>query len=249
MGNKNKKTHFGYEEVNEADKSKYVGEVFTSVAKNYDIMNDAMSFGMHRLWKKILVELAAVGEKDVILDIASGTGDIAKLISKEYPNTKIFMSDINYEMLDEGRNRAIDESFNSNCSFCQLSGESLPFKDSSFDLITVGFGLRNFTDKQKGLSEIKRCLSKNARLLVLEFSKPINPMFSRLYDWYSFNILPKLGSILANDSESYKYLAESIRMHPDQESLKKMILQSGFKECRFFNILNGVVAIHVAYND
>ncbi len=223
MGNKNKKTHFGYQEVNEADKSKYVGEVFTSVAKNYDIMNDAMSFGMHRLWKKILVELAAVA--------------------------KIFMSDINYEMLDEGRNRAIDESFNSNCSFCQLSGESLPFKDSSFDLITVGFGLRNFTDKQKGLSEMKRCLSKNARLLVLEFSKPINPMFSRLYDWYSFNILPKLGSILANDSESYKYLAESIRMHPDQESLKKMILQSGFKECRFFNILNGVVAIHIAYND
>ena len=122
MGNKNKKTHFGYQEVNEADKSKYVGEVFTSVAKNYDIMNDAMSFGMHRLWKKILVELAAVGEKDVILDIASGTGDIAKLISKEYPNTKIFMSDINYEMLDEGRNRAIDERFNSNSSFLKLSG-------------------------------------------------------------------------------------------------------------------------------
>ena len=199
----NKKTHFGFKEVQESEKSKFVGEVFTSVSENYDLMNDAMSFGMHRLWKKILVELAAVGEKDVILDIASGTGDIAKLISKEYPNTKIFMSDINYEMLDEGRNRAIDESFNSNCSFCQLSGESLPFKDSSFDLITVGFGLRNFTDKQKGLSEMKRCLSKNARLLVLEFSKPINPMFSRLYDWYSFNILPKLGSILANDSKSY----------------------------------------------
>ena len=245
----NKKTHFGYKEINIDEKAKQVGGVFTSVANSYDVMNDAMSFGMHRLWKKILVELAAVGEKDVILDIASGTGDIAKLISKEYPNTKIFMSDINYEMLDEGRNRAIDESFNSNCSFCQLSGESLPFKDSSFDLITVGFGLRNFTDKQKGLSEMKRCLSKNARLLVLEFSKPINPMFSKLYDWYSFNILPKLGSILANDSESYKYLAESIRMHPDQESLKKMILQSGFKECRFFNILNGVVAIHIAYND
>ena len=245
----NEKTHFGFKEVNVNEKAEHVGDVFHSVAEEYDLMNDAMSFGMHRLWKKILVELAAVGEKDVILDIASGTGDIAKLISKEYPNTKIFMSDINYEMLDEGRNRAIDESFNSNCSFCQLSGESLPFKDSSFDLITVGFGLRNFTDKQKGLSEMKRCLSKNARLLVLEFSKPINPMFSRLYDWYSFNILPKLGSILANDSESYKYLAESIRMHPDQESLKKMILQSGFKECRFFNILNGVVAIHIAYND
>ena len=143
----NEKTHFGFKEVDVNKKAEHVGDVFHSVAEEYDLMNDAMSFGMHRLWKKILVELAAVGEKDVILDIASGTGDIAKLISKEYPNTKIFMSDINYEMLDEGRNRAIDESFNSNCSFCQLSGESLPFKDSSFDLITVGFGLRNFTDK------------------------------------------------------------------------------------------------------
>ena len=249
MSDINKKTHFGYQEVNKIDKSKYVGEVFTSVAKNYDIMNDAMSFGMHRLWKKILVELAAIGEKDTILDIASGTGDISKLISKEYPKTKIFMSDINYEMLNEGRNRAIDESFDSNCSFCQLSGENLPFKDSTFDLITVGFGLRNFTDKEKGLSEMKRCLSKNGKLLVLEFSKPVNPLFSKLYDWYSFNILPKLGSILANDSESYKYLAESIRMHPDQESLKKMIIKNGFKECKFFNILNGVVAIHIAFND
>ena len=149
-GNMNKKTHFGYRQVDKAKKSNYVGDVFTSVAKNYDIMNDAMSFGMHRLWKKILVELAAIGEKDIILDIASGTGDISKLISKEYPNTTIYMSDINYDMLNEGRNRAIDETFDSNCSFCQLSGENLPFKDRSFDLITVGFGLRNFTDKKKG---------------------------------------------------------------------------------------------------
>ena len=141
-----KKTHFGYREIDENDKEKYVGDVFTSVASNYDLMNDAMSFGMHRLWKKILVELAAIGEEDIILDIASGTGDISKLISREYPNTSIFMSDINYDMLNEGRNRAIDESFNSNCSFCQLSGELLPFEDKTFDLITVGFGLRNFTD-------------------------------------------------------------------------------------------------------
>ena len=241
----NKKTHFGYKEVDESDKSKFVGDVFTSVSKNYDIMNDAMSFGMHRLWKRILIELAAIGENDVVLDIASGTGDISKLISKEYPNTNIFMSDINYDMLNEGRNRAIDESFDSNCCFCQLSGEILPFKDNTFDLITVGFGLRNFTNKERGLKEMKRCLKKNGKLLILEFSKPINSTFSKIYDWYSFNILPRLGSVLANDSESYQYLAESIRMHPNQELLKNMVLDSGFKECKFYNLLNGVVAIHI----
>ena len=245
----NKKTHFGYKEVDENDKSKFVGDVFTSVAENYDIMNDAMSFGMHRLWKKILVELAAVGEKDIILDIASGTGDISKLISHQFPNTNILMSDINYEMLNEGRNRAIDESFSSNCSFCQLDGEILPFRENTFDLITVGFGLRNFTNKNNGLLEMKRCLKKDGKLLILEFSKPINPLFSKIYDWYSFNILPKIGSLLANDSDSYKYLAESIRMHPNQEQLKQMIIDSGFGSCKFYNILNGVVAIHIAYND
>ena len=245
----NKKTHFGYQEVDELDKKKFVGDVFTSVAKNYDVMNDAMSFGMHRLWKKILVELASIGEEDFILDIASGTGDISKLISKEYPNTNIFMSDINYEMLDEGRNRAIDESFSRNCHFCQLSGEELPFKDNTFDVITIGFGLRNFTDKEKGLKEMKRCLKKNGKLLVLEFSKPINPVFSKIYDWYSFNILPKLGSLLANDSDSYQYLAESIRMHPDQDKLKNMMQTSGLSNCKFFNLLNGIVAIHIGYND
>ncbi|MFL2722655.1 MAG: class I SAM-dependent methyltransferase [Gammaproteobacteria bacterium] len=245
----NKKTHFGYQEVDELDKKKFVGDVFTSVAKNYDVMNDAMSFGMHRLWKKILVELASIGEEDFILDIASGTGDISKLISKEYPNTNIFMSDINYEMLDEGRNRAIDESFSRNCHFCQLSGEELPFKDNTFDVITVGFGLRNFTNKERGLKEMKRCLKKNGKLLVLEFSKPINPVFSKIYDWYSFNILPKLGSLLANDSDSYQYLAESIRMHPDQDKLKNMMLTSGLSNCKFFNLLNGIVAIHIGYND
>ena len=245
----NKKTHFGYREVDQSDKEKHVGDVFTSVAKNYDVMNDAMSFGMHRLWKKILVELAAVDTNDNVLDIASGTGDISKLISKEYPETFILMSDINYDMLDEGRNRAIDENFEKNCHFCQLSGESLPFANETFDLITIGFGLRNFTNKEKGLKEMKRCLKKGGKLMVLEFSKPINPAFSKLYDCYSFNVLPKLGSMLANDSESYQYLAESIRMHPNQELLKTMILEAKFNDCKFYNILNGIVAIHIGYND
>jgi demethylmenaquinone methyltransferase/2-methoxy-6-polyprenyl-1,4-benzoquinol methylase len=243
----NKKTHFGYKEVDKKDKEVHVGNVFSSVAGSYDIMNDAMSMGMHRLWKMIFVELAGVSKKDTILDIASGTGDIAKLISQEYPETEIYMTDINMDMLVEGRDRAINESFYSNCHFCQLSGEILPFEDETFDIITIGFGLRNFTDKDSGLKEMKRCLKKNGRLLVLEFSKPINPLFSKIYDWYSFNILPRLGSILANDSESYQYLAESIRMHPDQESLKDMILDAGFSKCKFYNLVNGIVCIHVAY--
>ena len=243
----NKKTHFGYKEVDKKDKEVHVGNVFSSVAGSYDIMNDAMSMGMHRLWKMILVELAGVSKKDTILDIASGTGDITKLISQEYPETEIYMTDINMDMLIEGRDRAVNESFYSNCHFCQLSGEILPFEDETFDIITIGFGLRNFTDKDSGLKEMKRCLKKNGRLLVLEFSKPINPLFSKIYDWYSFNILPRLGSILANDSESYQYLAESIRMHPDQESLKDMILDAGFSKCKFYNLVNGIVCIHVAY--
>jgi len=243
----NKKTHFGFKEVDEKDKSSHVGDVFSSVAGNYDIMNDAMSMGMHRLWKKILVELAGVSQKDIVLDIASGTGDIAKLISQDYPDTEIYMTDINMDMLVEGRNRAVDESFSSNCHFCQLSGEILPFEDDTFDIITIGFGLRNFTNKDIGLNEMKRCLKKGGRLLVLEFSKPMNPLFSKVYDWYSFNILPKLGSLLANDSDSYQYLAESIRMHPDQESLKEMILEAGFNKCKFYNLVNGIVCIHVAY--
>ena len=243
----NKKTHFGFKEVDEKDKSTHVGGVFSSVAENYDIMNDAMSLGMHRLWKKILVELAAISEKDVILDIASGTGDIAKLISREYPQTEIYMTDINMDMLAEGRDRSINESFYENCHFCQLSGEVMPFDDETFDVITIGFGLRNFTNKEAGLKEMRRCLKKDGRLLVLEFSKPTNPIFSKIYDWYSFNILPKLGSLLANDSESYQYLAESIRMHPDQKRLQAIVEESGFKKCKFYNLLNGVVSIHVAY--
>lgn len=245
----NKKTHFGYKEVNVEEKAKHVGGVFSSVASSYDVMNDAMSLGMHRLWKRILVEIAGIKEHDVVLDIAAGTGDIAKLISKQFPSTEIYVSDINNEMLSVGRERSIDEGFSNNTFFCQLSGEAIPFKDNTFDVITLGFGLRNFTDKPEGLKEIKRCLKKGGRLLVLEFSKPNNPLFSKVYDWYSFNILPKLGAVLANDSDSYKYLAESIRMHPDQDALKNMVIESGFDDCKFYNLLNGIVAIHVGYKE
>ena len=155
----NKKTHFGFESISTDEKKGRVNSVFSSVATNYDIMNDAMSIGMHRLWKKILVELASISDDEMVLDIASGTGDIAKLISREYPNTKIFMTDINMDMLSEGRDRSINESFYKNCHFCQLSGEKMPFKNRTFDLITIGFGLRNFTDKEAGLREMRRCLN------------------------------------------------------------------------------------------
>ena len=243
----NKKTHFGYKEINIDEKAKQVGGVFTSVANSYDVMNDAMSIGLHRLWKRILVEIAGIKNNDVVLDIAAGTGDIAKLISKQFPSSEIYVSDINNEMLSLGRERSIDEGFSNNTHFCQLSGEAIPFNDATFDVITIGFGLRNFTDKSAGLKEMRRCLKKNGRLLILEFSKPNNLLFSKVYDWYSFNILPKLGALLANDSDSYQYLAESIRMHPDQENLKKLIIENGFEDCKFYNLLNGIVAIHVGY--
>jgi len=242
----NEKTHFGFKKVDADKKSEHVREVFHSVAEEYDLMNDVMSFGMHRLWKKILIELSELSEGSVVLDIASGTADIPKLIYKEFKSVSMHVTDINESMLALGKERAINENFFQNCNFALASGESLPYQDKTFDLVTVGFGLRNFTDKRIGLEEMNRVLKPDGVLLVLEFSKPTNSFFSKIYDWYSFNVIPKLGKLLANDSESYQYLAESIRMHPDQETLKDMVLDSGFSECRFYNLVNGVVAIHKA---
>ena len=242
----NEKTHFGFKEVDVSKKAEHVGDVFHSVAEEYDLMNDAMSFGMHRLWKKILIELSELSEGSVALDIASGTADIPRLINKKFKSVSMHVTDINASMLALGKERAINENFFHNCNFALASGESLPYQDRTFDLVTVGFGLRNFTDKEKGLREMKRVLKPDGVLLILEFSKPTNSFFSKVYDWYSFNIIPKLGSFLANDSKSYQYLAESIRMHPDQETLKHMVLDAGFDDCKFYNLVNGVVAIHQA---
>ena len=242
----NEKTHFGFKEVDVNKKAEHVGDVFHSVAEEYDLMNDAMSFGMHRLWKKILIELSELSEGSVALDIASGTADIPRLINKKFKSVSMHVTDINASMLALGKERAINENFFHNCNFALASGESLPYQDQTFDLVTVGFGLRNFTDKEKGLREMKRVLKPDGVLLILEFSKPTNSFFSKVYDWYSFNIIPKLGSFLANDSKSYQYLAESIRMHPDQETLKNMVLDAGFNDCKFYNLVNGVVAIHQA---
>ena len=240
------KTHFGFREVEVNKKADHVGEVFHSVSEEYDLMNDAMSFGMHRLWKKILIELSELSEGSVALDIASGTADIPKIINKKFKSVSVHVTDINESMLALGRDRAINENFFKSCNFALASGESLPYQDKTFDLVTVGFGLRNFTDKRIGLEEMNRVLKPDGVLLVLEFSKPTNSFFSKVYDWYSFNVIPKLGKLLANDSESYQYLAESIRMHPDQETLKDLVLDSGFDECKFYNLVNGVVAIHKA---
>ena len=242
----NEKTHFGFKEVDVNKKAEHVGDVFHSVAEEYDLMNDAMSFGMHRLWKKMLIELSELSEGSMALDIASGTADIPRLINKKFKSVSMHVTDINASMLALGKERAINENFFHNCNFDLASGESLPYQDQTFDLVTVGFGLRNFTDKEKGLREMKRVLKPDGVLLILEFSKPTNSFFSKVYDWYSFNIIPKLGSFLANDSKSYQYLAESIRMHPDQETLKNMVLDAGFDDCKFYNLVNGVVTIHQA---
>ena len=242
----NEKTHFGFKEVNVNEKAEHVGDVFHSVAEEYDLMNDAMSFGMHRLWKEMLIELSELSEGSIALDIASGTADIPRLINKKFKSVSMHVTDINASMLALGKDRAINENFFHNCSFALASGESLPYQDQTFDLVTVGFGLRNFTDKERGLKEMRRVLKPNGVLLILEFSKPTNSFFSKIYDWYSFNIIPKLGNFLANDSESYQYLAESIRMHPDQETLKDMVLDAGFDDCKFYNLVNGVVSIHKA---
>ena len=242
----NEKTHFGFKEVDVNEKAEHVGDVFHSVAEEYDLMNDAMSFGMHRLWKEMLIELSELSEGSIALDIASGTADIPRLINKKFKSVSMHVTDINASMLALGKERAINENFFHNCSFALASGESLPYQNQTFDLVTVGFGLRNFTDKERGLKEMRRVLKPNGVLLILEFSKPTNSFFSKIYDWYSFNIIPKLGSFLANDSESYQYLAESIRMHPDQETLKDMVLDAGFDDCKFYNLVNGVVCIHKA---
>ena len=242
----NKKTHFGFKEVDVNEKAEHVGDVFHSVAEEYDLMNDVMSFGMHRQWKEMLIELSELSEGSIALDIASGTADIPRLINKKFKSVSMHVTDINASMLALGKDRAINENFFHNCSFALASGESLPYQNQTFDLVTVGFGLRNFTDKERGLKEMRRVLKPNGVLLILEFSKPTNSFFSKIYDWYSFNIIPKLGSFLANDSESYQYLAESIRMHPDQETLKDMVLDAGFDDCKFYNLVNGVVSIHKA---
>ena len=239
-----KTTHFGYKEVPTEDKEKLVKGVFDSVASNYDLMNDVMSFGIHRLWKQYAIDIANVKKGDAILDLASGTGDLIKLYHKKIGNSgRIVSSDINEAMLDEGKRNLINSGV-LGIEFVQANAEKLPFEDNSFDLVSIAFGLRNVTDKDKALSEMCRVLKPGGVLIVLEFSKTTNPVLEKIYDAYSFNLIPKFGSWFAGDEDSYQYLAESIRKHPGQETLKQMIIDAGFDMCEYQNLTCGVVAIH-----
>jgi len=236
-------THFGFQSVDEAEKAQRVRGVFTSVASRYDVMNDLMSIGLHRAWKAYTVAVANLREGDRVLDIAGGTGDLARAFARKVgANGLVLHTDINEAMLRQGRDRLLDEGLLLPTLICDA--ESLPLPDASFDLVSVAFGLRNMTHKEQALAEMARVLRPGGRLLVLEFSKVAAPL-ARAYDWYSFNVLPRLGQWVAGDGDSYRYLAESIRMHPDQAALKAMMKTVGFGHVDVHNLTGGVVALHV----
>lgn len=238
-------TDFGYERVKTAEKAGRVREVFDSVAAQYDLMNDLMSGGLHRLWKRFTIELSAVRSGQTVLDIAGGTGDLAAKFSKLVgADGKVILADINAAMLSVGRDRLIDKGALNNIDVVQADAQFLPFEDNSIDCITIAFGLRNVTDKARALRSMHRVLKPGGRLLVLEFSKPTSPLLSKVYDVYSFSALPAMGKLITDDADSYRYLAESIRKHPDQESLLEMVEDAGFVDCRYHNMNGGIVAVH-----
>lgn len=240
-----KTTHFGYQQVDWDEKQRRVAGVFDSVAGNYDLMNDVMSFGVHRLWKRFAIEQAGARPGQRILDLAGGTGDLAARLARLVgPQGEVIVGDINAAMLDVGRTRLLDRGVAGNVRFVQANAESLPFPPASFDCITIAFGLRNVTDKEKALASMYQALKPGGRLLVLEFSKPVLPGLKQAYDLYSFKILPLMGRLIARDEASYRYLAESIRMHPDQQTLTQMMQTAGFEDCDFHNLSGGIVALH-----
>jgi len=242
-------THFGFSQVKTEEKASRVAEVFDSVASKYDIMNDVMSFGIHHLWKKFTLELCGLRPGHQVLDLAGGTGDLAlKQASVVGHKGHVVLADINASMLHEGRDRVLNAGLVNRIATCQCNAEILPFDDNSFDCITIAFGLRNVTDKAKALQSMRRVLKPGGRLCVLEFSKPLYQPLEKIYDFYSFRILPKMGELIANDRASYQYLAESIRMHPDQQALKQMMTDdAGFDEVEVFNMTGGIVALHRAF--
>ncbi len=241
-------THFGFREVPASAKAGMVGQVFSSVASRYDVMNDVMSLGIHRLWKRFTIGQAGVRTGQKVLDLAGGTGDLAaQFVAQAGPTGSVTVADINAAMLDVGRARFADRGLAGNVEFVQANAECLPFPDKHFDCITIAFGLRNVTHIDAALASMYRVLKPGGRLLVLEFSKPVLPGLNAVYDAYSFHLLPKLGKLIANDEESYRYLVESIRKHPDQETIKGMMERAGFERAHYFNLSGGIVALHKGY--
>ncbi|MCK7550335.1 bifunctional demethylmenaquinone methyltransferase/2-methoxy-6-polyprenyl-1,4-benzoquinol methylase UbiE [Marinobacter goseongensis] len=239
-------THFGFRNVPKSQKAGQVAEVFHSVAGKYDMMNDLMSMGIHRLWKRFTIELSGVRPGHQVLDIAGGTGDLTmKFFDLVGASGKVVLADINASMLQVGRGRLVDRGYAGNIEYVQADAEHLPFPDNTFNAVSIAFGLRNVTDKDQALRDMERVLKPGGKLMVLEFSKPTNPLLNKAYDMYSFNALPLMGQLIAGDSESYKYLAESIRMHPDQDTLKGMMEQAGLVNCKYYNMTGGIVALHV----
>jgi demethylmenaquinone methyltransferase / 2-methoxy-6-polyprenyl-1,4-benzoquinol methylase len=243
-----KTTHFGFEQIPTEEKTARVGEVFQSVADKYDLMNDLMSFGIHRIWKHFAIKLCGIKKGQTVLDLAGGTGDLtAKLSPLVGDQGRVVLADINPSMLRVGRSRLLDHGIFKNIEIVEANAEDLPFLNNHFDCIIIGFGLRNVTNKDNALTSMYRVLKPAGRLIILEFSKLAIPALKTLYDAYSFTVLPKIGKTLANDEDSYRYLAESIRMHPDQTTLISMMENAGFEDCSFHNLSAGIVALHKGY--
>jgi demethylmenaquinone methyltransferase / 2-methoxy-6-polyprenyl-1,4-benzoquinol methylase len=243
-----KTTHFGFQSVDWEDKASKVGEVFDSVASRYDVMNDLMSLGIHRLWKRFAIAKSLVRPGHHVLDLAGGSGDLTQLLCQKVGTTgRVVLADINASMLAVGRDRLLDKGLSNTTDCVQANAECLPFADNQFDCITMAFGLRNVTDKATALRSMYRVCKPGGKLMVLEFSTPNFPGLKPIYDAYSFHLLPKIGGWITQDPESYQYLVESIRMHPPQEELKSMIETAGFEDCVYHNLSGGIVALHIAY--